>query len=107
MIGESFRVSNTGEFSVLVFFERVIMTASSEKPSFLFTAKVFRHDVCVKKHYCELTMITIIIIIKKQSYYYKYNYTKSIYNNVKHRAFLVKLRTFLVKYFTDIKKIYE
>ena len=34
------RVSNTGEFSVLVFFERVIMTASSEKPSFLFTAKV-------------------------------------------------------------------
>ena len=49
-------------------------------------------------------MITIIIIIKKQSYHYKYNYTKSIYTNVKHRAFLEKLRTFLVKYFTDIKK---
>mgnify|MGYP003709583951 CR=1 FL=1 len=43
------RVSNTGEFSVLVFFERVIITASCEKPWILLPARVFRHEVCVKR----------------------------------------------------------
>ena len=80
------------------------MTASCDKSSFLFPAKVFRHEVCVKHVVQKCDFNNNYYYHKKQSYYNKDGYTNSIYSNVKHRAFLVKLGTFLVKHRTDIKK---